>query len=101
MACPFGVIRYRKDRRAEQKKGVAVKCDNCVERQKAGKIPACVETCKVGALLFGDPNDLLKKETRELSMKVGEITKSQPEEAKTPEAVALWRAVGEIAEKVS
>jgi carbon-monoxide dehydrogenase iron sulfur subunit len=100
MACPFGVIRFRKDARAAEKRAVSVKCDNCVERQKAGKIPACVETCKVGALLFGDPNELLKEETRELSRKIGESVKGQEGE-KVPEAVALWRAVGEIADKVS
>ncbi|MDH7576920.1 MAG: 4Fe-4S dicluster domain-containing protein [Bacillota bacterium] len=42
MACPFGVIT-----RSPGSKIVA-KCDRCLERE----IPACVEACPTGALLF-------------------------------------------------
>jgi len=94
MACPFGVIRYRGDWRVPAKRSVAIKCDNCVDRQKEGKIPACVETCLVKALVFGDPNELLKEETRRLAWRVSVgLREGAPEEAQ-PAAVALWRAFG-------
>lgn len=35
-------------------KGVMEKCTFCVHRVDKGRVPACVETCPVGALRFGD-----------------------------------------------
>jgi carbon-monoxide dehydrogenase iron sulfur subunit len=80
---------------------VAVKCDNCVDRQKEGRVPACVETCLVGALEFGDPNELLREETRQLArqMSLG-IREATVKDAPT-EAVALWRALGDAAAEVA
>ncbi|GAB4286854.1 MAG: 4Fe-4S dicluster domain-containing protein [Deferrisomatales bacterium] len=102
MACPFGVIRYRADRRAPGRRAVAVKCDNCVDRQKEGQPPACVETCLVGALVFGDPNELLKEESRRLARQVSlglREAAERPEER--PAAVALWRELGDAADAVA
>jgi anaerobic carbon-monoxide dehydrogenase iron sulfur subunit len=64
MACPFGVIRYHIfiDKRTS-----AHKCDQCIARQKEGKIPACVEVCKVGALVFEDYNKVMDKATDQLA----------------------------------
>ncbi|MDH3305921.1 MAG: 4Fe-4S dicluster domain-containing protein [Acidimicrobiia bacterium] len=38
-------------------KGVMEKCTFCVHRVEKGMVPACVETCPVGALQFGDIED--------------------------------------------
>jgi carbon-monoxide dehydrogenase iron sulfur subunit len=70
MACPFGVIRYHEDRSAAPGKIVAVKCDNCYERQLAGQIPACVEVCKSGALRFEERSEALKRKTDEVARTV-------------------------------
>jgi carbon-monoxide dehydrogenase iron sulfur subunit len=67
MVCPFGVIRYHEDTFAPLGKTIAVKCDNCFERQEKGLVPACVETCKTGALLFEDINIALADKTSEVS----------------------------------
>ncbi len=70
MACPFGVIRYHEDYLAAPGKAVAVKCDNCVDRQALGRIPACVEVCKVGALTFEESDAALKRKTDEMARRV-------------------------------
>jgi len=70
MACPFGVLRFHEEYMAPPGKTVAVKCDNCVERQSLGKIPACVETCMVGALTFEDPEEAMRRKTSEVAKSV-------------------------------
>jgi carbon-monoxide dehydrogenase iron sulfur subunit len=96
MVCPFDVITYYPTAKVKSGKNVAVKCDNCIDRQKKGRQPACVETCKVGALQFGDINELAKKARtslgRSISVAAGEI---KPAEAKLPPYFQAWRGWGE------
>lgn len=49
-ACPY-------DARYLSPEGTADKCDLCLERLKAGLMPACVSTCIAHARFFGDLND--------------------------------------------
>lgn len=63
MACPYGVLRFHEDHQAPPGKVVAVKCDNCIGRQRRGQIPACVEVCKVGALTFEEMAVAMKRKT--------------------------------------
>jgi carbon-monoxide dehydrogenase iron sulfur subunit len=70
MACPFGVIRYHEDYTAPPGKKVAIKCDNCHERQTQGLTPACVEVCKVEALTFEEPDSALKRKTDEVARSI-------------------------------
>lgn len=100
MACPFGVIRYRADHRRAAGHSVAIKCDNCVERQKEGLEPACVEQCKTGALKFGDPNVLIKEQSRKLAREVSLGLRGEAAETHDTPAVKLWRALGDAAEQV-
>lgn len=70
MACPFGVLRFHEDYMAAPGRVVAVKCDNCVERQSVGKVPACVEVCMVNALTFEDTEEAMKRKTVEVARSV-------------------------------
>jgi len=64
MACPFGVIRYHV---YFDDKISAHKCDQCILRQHEGKVPACVEVCKCGALVFDDYNKIMDKSADEMA----------------------------------
>lgn len=67
--CPYGARSFNwKDPRPfiktelnmefpTRERGVVEKCSFCEERLAVGKIPVCVEACKVGALVFGDLED--------------------------------------------
>jgi anaerobic carbon-monoxide dehydrogenase iron sulfur subunit len=70
MACPFGVLRFHPEFSAPPGKAVAVKCDNCEQRQDQGLIPACVEICKVGALTFEETDEALRRKTDEVGCSV-------------------------------
>jgi len=62
MACPFGIPRYEWDSAVPY----VSKCTMCYTRQKAGKIPACVEACPQQATIFGDRDELLAEASRRL-----------------------------------
>ena len=53
MACPYDIPRI------DEESGRVVKCDMCVDRVKAGLLPACVQTCPTGAMNFGDRDEML------------------------------------------
>lgn len=80
MACPYGVIRYHADPLAPAGKTIAVKCDNCLARQHRGEIPACVETCKTGALTFEEMERAMKRKTDTVARSVTTDT-ALPEKA--------------------
>ncbi len=96
MVCPFDVVTYGRTWTVRLRKDVAIKCDHCIDRQREGRIPACAEACKVGALQFGEINELMKAARTRLSeavsVAVGEI---QPEVTRIPENVTAWRTLGE------
>ncbi len=102
MVCPFDVIRYYPSREALMGRVVALKCDHCVERQKSGLEPACVEVCKVAALLFGEINELARRAGSKLARTVSEAAASvSTEPVSQPENIAAWRNWGEEAARVN
>jgi len=95
MVCPFDVLTFYPSTTIKLDKTVAIKCDHCPDRQSQGRVPACVETCKTGALVFGDINELVKDSSlrlaRAVSVAVGEM---QPEMVRLPANVEAWRSIG-------
>jgi molybdopterin-containing oxidoreductase family iron-sulfur binding subunit len=63
MACPYKARSFVHEPLAEQTpevprgKGCVEGCTLCVHRVDAGRLPACVEACPTGAIVFGDLND--------------------------------------------
>ncbi|HHN66941.1 MAG TPA: 4Fe-4S dicluster domain-containing protein [Thermopetrobacter sp.] len=65
MACPYKARSFvhedipeeRKKPHAPMGKGCVTSCDMCAHRVDVGQIPACVEACDKGAMMFGDLND--------------------------------------------
>jgi len=95
MVCPFDVITFYASQEAPQKVAVAIKCDHCIARQREGLTPACVEACKVGALQFGEINELVRaartRYSEAVSVAVGAIA---PEFAPLPPQIETWRGWG-------
>ena len=95
MVCPFDVITYFPLSAAPERVVVAVKCDNCIDRQRQGLIPACVESCKVNALEFGEINVLARaartRYSEAVSVALGQVT---PAVAALPSNVEAWRGYG-------
>jgi formate dehydrogenase iron-sulfur subunit len=66
-ACPWNIPKFS----IETKK--VYKCDFCYSRLNDGLSPACVEVCPVGALKFGDREELLKEAKAEKKYIYGEV----------------------------
>ena len=65
VVCPFDAITFHPLADSPGAEvAVAVKCDLCIQRLDVGLIPACVEVCKVGALTFGDVNEVVSQSRR-------------------------------------
>ena len=71
--CPWGIPKYQEEART------VVKCDMCIDRQRVGKVPACVEACPTNALVFGDLSEFKEdyhKTTADRISKAGTLAKS-------------------------
>ncbi len=90
MACPFGVLTYRPVHAAPDKAAVALKCDQCPDREKTGKVPACVAACKVGALTYGDWEGTQADKGRSIA-RAFFATLPASEDTTTPPLIRLWR----------
>ncbi|MEX2182918.1 MAG: 4Fe-4S dicluster domain-containing protein [Chloroflexota bacterium] len=114
MVCPFDVITYHPvaDRTApyvaattrpgtatyvagdgHATRAVAVKCDACIARQLEGRIPACVEVCKVGALRFGEINEFVAAGQRRETAAVLAASSAEPPPME-PDPLGAWRELG-------
>jgi carbon-monoxide dehydrogenase iron sulfur subunit len=95
MVCPFDVVTYYPLAAAPERQAVAVKCDHCIERQRIGLSPACVESCKTNALEFGDINELTKAARARYSETVSAAMGQSGEKVSSiPANVETWRGFG-------
>jgi carbon-monoxide dehydrogenase iron sulfur subunit len=101
MVCPFDVITYYPSASAPEKNQVAIKCDNCISRQRNGDQPACVEACKVGALEFGELNEMIKAARGRYTQETLQTTGQQAiqegvEPIPAPASIEAWRGWGAV-----
>jgi len=97
MVCPFDIISFHKTWEVKLDHEVNSKCDHCIDRQRKGEMPACVEACKTGALEFGDANDIIRSSRKDFTLRT--TTALKGEEA--PAIPANIEAFREVMEKVS
>jgi carbon-monoxide dehydrogenase iron sulfur subunit len=93
MACPFGIIQFRKVRVADLNRDVNAKCDNCIERLNEGRIPACAEACKTSALEFGDVNDLVRVSRTDFTTRIITSQGADTEVTAIPENIKAFRTI--------
>lgn len=92
MACPFGVLRFAPTFEAPEKGPVALKCDQCPDREQAGRVPACVEACKVGALTYGEWEEAMREKGLRVARAVfASLQGTEAMAIPTPPLVRLWR----------
>jgi len=95
MACPFGIIEFQQVYQLDTEREVNAKCDDCIQRQKEGKIPACAEACKTGALEFGDANDLIRTSRTDFTTKLIRSQGTDVTVPTIPEHISAYKAVME------
>lgn len=95
VVCPFDVVTFHPLAEGPTPQvTVAVKCDGCVERVSRGDTPACVEVCKVDALVFGELNDLVAAGRVRDAGAVLAAAGSTPTLTPDGDPLALWHAWG-------
>lgn len=94
MVCPFDALTFHPDAHAMPESVVALKCDGCIDRLRASKEPACAETCKVDALVFGDLNELVKEGRVRGANALLSAAATEPAVSPSPDNVEAWRAWG-------
>ncbi len=92
MVCPFDALTFHAQSSGMPARTVAIKCDGCVERLRRGEEPACSEVCKVGALVFGELNDLVQAGRVRGARAV--MSAVAAEAAPMPDNVEAWRDWG-------
>lgn len=95
MVCPFDVITfYPLVEGPSVETAVAVKCDGCEARVRRGENPACVDACKVDALVFGEINELVGRGRLRESAAVLAAASASPTPPLGGDPLAGWHAWG-------
>jgi formate dehydrogenase iron-sulfur subunit len=70
-SCPYDIPRL------DPKTKRIVKCDMCIDRVRKNLLPACVKSCAMGAMSFGDREDMLKLAAQRLVAVQKDFPKAQ------------------------
>jgi len=69
-SCPYNIPRKGKD-------GTLAKCTMCLDRQQANMVPACVQSCPTGAMVFGERSAILTEAKSRVEALKGVYPKAQ------------------------
>jgi len=69
-ACPYDIPRR------DNGTGLVAKCDMCIGRVKNNQLPICVKTCAMGAMSFGERDDMLALGKKRLAKVKNEFPKA-------------------------
>jgi anaerobic carbon-monoxide dehydrogenase iron sulfur subunit len=95
IVCPFDAVTFHPAAGNGDGHPVATKCDGCVHLVKQGLEPACVEVCKVDALVYGEINELVAERRVGDATRALDAVASAPAEAGSGSAsVDAWRSFG-------
>src|ERR1019366_5125349 len=95
VVCPFDVLTLHPLAGALTSEAlIAVKCDGCEQRVRRGEVPACVESCKVDALVYGEINELVAAGRLRESGAVLAAAGSTPTTPLRGDPLAGWRSFG-------
>jgi carbon-monoxide dehydrogenase iron sulfur subunit len=95
MVCPFDAVTFHPQADGMPVRIVATKCDGCIERVQKGREPACVEACKVDALVFGELNELIAAGRLRQSGAALAATTYYESAVDAPATIVGWRKWGE------
>lgn len=101
MVCPFDAVTFFEQANGMPQRIVATKCDGCIDRLRGGLEPACVEACKVDALVFGELNELIAAGRLRQSETALAATSLHESDLDAPATVAGWRKWGESIKELS
>jgi formate dehydrogenase iron-sulfur subunit len=64
VVCPFGMIQF------DTVNKVIQKCDLCIDRLNANKLPACASTCPTRAITYDEFDNIMEKVRRKRAMSI-------------------------------
>jgi len=64
VVCPFGIIQL------DTVNKVIQKCDLCIDRLRAGKLPACASTCPARAITYDEFDNIMEKVRKRRAMSI-------------------------------
>ncbi|MEA1968576.1 MAG: 4Fe-4S dicluster domain-containing protein [Thermodesulfobacteriota bacterium] len=92
MVCPFSAITFHRTPAVNTL--ISYKCDDCIERRKDGREPACAEACKTGALIFGNINEIISSKKQDIVMEITKDIKGI-EPSEVPENIRIFQSIKE------
>lgn len=70
-SCPYNIPRR------DQKSGMMVKCNMCIDRVQNNLLPICVKTCPTGTMNFGEESEMRKLADERLTLLKKEYPKAK------------------------
>ena len=95
IVCPFDAVTFHPAARNGDDHMAATKCDGCVHLVTRGLAPACVDVCKVDALVYGELNELVAEgRVGQAARALSAVASAPGESGDGSASVDAWRSFG-------